>query len=260
MLTILAASGARLLASKAAARQVLGLQPGLDEQELERTIARASNVIEAACQQRFNRARVTETVKSWGGVYLKLGRTPVVAVSTAMLRGAPIIDFEIDDPAAGLLYRAAGWDWTNRQHFGFAEWYRPGDEEPLYSVTYTAGFILPEDDIESSAVIVTAGSQTFSGLPALPPLVAGDLIETAGFAQAANNGRFTVSSATGTAITVNEALTDEPAAAEPLKRLKLSSEPESLELACLEVVQLLWRGRGRDPAISRQRLGDIEVE
>jgi len=117
---------------------------------LARIVDRASSAARSYCNRDFAEQRVTEILPGQGGTRLILSLAPIVQVHSVAFDGMPVTDFEIEDRKAGFLYRRSGWRWTSPATAG--QWYGgevtepgpvPGEELPLYSVDYTAGFVLP---------------------------------------------------------------------------------------------------------------------
>lgn len=108
-------------------------------------IAEASAAIVRYTGRPFAQEGYEETVAGYGGNYLMLSRTPVVGTPVVLQNAEPITDFTVEEPAAGILRRDAGWAWTAAVGWALTEYVVPNSEDPLFKVTYTAGYILPDD-------------------------------------------------------------------------------------------------------------------
>ncbi|HXH11160.1 MAG TPA: hypothetical protein VNP04_15535 [Alphaproteobacteria bacterium] len=223
---------------------------------LEALNEEATALIERHCRRTFARQVVQESVPGFGEVILQLSLTPIASVSEVLLRSEPIVDVVVEDAERGWLRRDAGWDATALSRWWLTEQRR---SEPMLSefhITYTAGYLLPGDDrLGTYGVDATTRSFT-SAAGDFPLLAAGDRIVTAGFAQPANNGTFTVESRTATAIVVTSTTVVTEAAA-PNRQLRVRTLPTDLERAQIELVKALYFARQQDPAVSSVRVGDL---
>jgi hypothetical protein len=92
---------------------------------------------------------------------LLLTHAPIVGTPTVTADGSPVVDFEVGDANAGILYREVGWAriaWVGWNHD--VEVDRMASGYPLFVVDYTAGYKLPADkdttlppDIEEAAIM-----------------------------------------------------------------------------------------------------------
>lgn len=231
---------------------------------------RSSAAIEAYCHRTFAREVVSETVGAFGGPYLQLSRYPVASVASVTFNGQVWTDYSLQDRDKGWLYRRGGFPWTAQANAGLTGGYRfvdfgsplPGSEEPLAVVEYTAGFLMPDDNVVAADdVSVDDADNSFnsasSGFPAL--LKAGDIIETRGFNNAANNGRHVVSGTpTAAKIIVTTTLVDELATTGAHSVL-VQSLPADLEKACLESTKVFYLGRQTDPGVVEKQVGPMRV-
>lgn len=249
------------LVDRAQLRKEMGLgeeaDPILDEMEIE-----VSAAVVSYCQRPFARAVVSETVPGFGGLTLLLGRTPVVAVATVAHDGTLITDYSVYDADSGLLYRALGWRWTAGTGWWLEEQVIPKSETPSFTVAYTAGYLLPTDDVGSGALSVDATDQSFNITgEVFPLLVAGDRIISSGFATAANNGTWTVVSRTATKIIVSEAgMVTELASANPNpKGLRVRTLPDDITRAAINTCKAWYIARQRDPNISSRSITGLSL-
>jgi hypothetical protein len=223
----------------------------------------ASVAVETYCNRTFARAAYTEVLPGYGGPILMLSRTPVVAVAAVTGDSQPILDYAIEDPAAGFLYRRLGWAWSRGIVFGLDESTAPGFEARPYAVSYTAGYLVPDDDVASALLSVEALDQSFNlASGAFPLLVAGDVIESSEFSVAGNNGTWTVVSRTATKVVVAGAsLVDEAAAATGSnpKTLQVRTLPADVERAAVDTAKARFLGRARDPMVSSRSITGLSI-
>lgn len=233
-------------------------------------IPHATDIAQRFCNRTFARQKYTETAPSFGGPYLTTRQAPVVEITSAMLRGELFTDISIEDGGAGFLYRQAGFDWTVQRYGGLLSvggWLDqgmpiPGSEEPNWSIVYTAGFILPGQD-RANAYTVSASSADNSfndsagNFPAL--LKSGDIIETAGFTGAGNNGRFVVTGTPTTAKIVVDATLTTEAANTSNHSVLVKNLPGDIERGCLEIVKSLYSLRATDSSIVEKSAGPMRL-
>ena len=130
---------------------------------------------------------------------------------------------------------------------------------PYYTVTYTAGYLLPDDDMSSQTISASAVDNSFNdSARGFPLLVAGDTIETSGFTNAGNNGVFTVVSRTASKVIVSATLTTEAAAASN-KSFIVRTLPRDLERAAIDTVKAWYLSRKRDTTILTKKIGDLQI-
>jgi hypothetical protein len=140
----------------------------------------------------------------------------------------------------------------------------PGEEEPQYSVSYTAGYVLPSQyrlDVAtvSAAVADNSFNDSASGFPSL--LKAGDVVIASGLSNAANNGFHVVSGTPTTAkIVVTSTLVNENAAAGRSLRFRPPAEVRAIddvEKACLETVKAWYLRRKDDDKLIEKQAGPM---
>lgn len=259
-----------LLTTRARVTEDLGALPAADVAFVDRLIREASAAIVAYCGRPFARETVTETVPAYGDIHLMLSRTPLVTVTAVTFDGStgPVTDYSIANRERGLLYRRGGWQWTDQVYPGLsaADPFSfgtplPGQEEPLVSVDYTGGYILPAQNLVNvTTVSVAAADNSFNdsanGFPAI--LKAGDVIETSGFTAAANNSRFVVTGTPTTAkVQVSGSLTLELAAA--ARTVLVQSLPEDVEKAAIEAVKTWYDARKDNANLVEKQVGPVRV-
>jgi hypothetical protein len=130
----------------------LGLSTGTDTDMLLDMIGRASSAICREVRRPFGLETVTETLDGSGSRTLGLARTPVVEVTEVTEDGTTLdtTEYEIEDGEAGALFRANGWSRSAGLRMWGVEAFSsgyilPGFQDRRYSVTYTAGYVLPGD-------------------------------------------------------------------------------------------------------------------
>jgi hypothetical protein len=133
------------------AKRELGSSADTDDLILEDMIRRASSAISKETRRVFGVETVTETMDGSGSRLLGLSRTPIIEVTSVTEDGTAITDYLIDDDEAGALYRANGWGRSGGLRMWGSEAYSsgyilPGYQDLRYSVTYQAGYVLPEED------------------------------------------------------------------------------------------------------------------
>lgn len=128
-------------------------------QIIQAMIEQASAAIVTECHREFARATYVETVAGYGAPQLMLARRPIVSITSIVHNSTPIIDFTVEDPDAAILFRRATWMWTAGVGWALNDWVRPNTEEPQFTVTYVAGYLLPRDptptlpkDVERAAI------------------------------------------------------------------------------------------------------------
>ena len=257
------------LTTLARLKEELAITTTENDAALEATIRRSTAAVEAYCHRTFAREVVSETVGCYGGPFLQLNRYPVATVSSVTFDDNVWTDYSLYDKAAGVLYRQNGWTWTAQSYSGltgggsFADFGAPipGTEEPLLEVEYTAGWLMPGDNLINRITIsIDATDDSFndsaSGFPAL--LKAGDIIEVTGCANAANNGRHVVSGTpTAAKIVTTSSLTTETAGA--AVSVLVQGLPYDLEKACLESTKVFYLGRQTDPGVVEKQVGPMRL-
>jgi hypothetical protein len=264
------------LARRESVKAELGLTAvdALTDALVDSLLDHSSAGIRRHCRRPFARETYSETLPGYGDVHLQLSRTPIVVV-TQVLSSADVIpttDYSIADAGEGTLYRQAGWQWSAQALYGLSGRQRwpgfgqpmPRSEEPTFTVAYTAGYILPPQRLLGAVSVSADGTDdsfndSASGFPAL--LKAGDVIQTAGFANAANNGRFVVSGTpTAAKIVVSASLTTE--AASPAVTLTFPEPtglPMDVEKACIEEAKARYLRRSSDPDVVEKQAGPMRV-
>jgi len=248
----------------------LGITVSTYDSLLTELLRQASATVETYCQRIFARQTYTETVGSFGGVFHDLYHAPVVSLTSTTFRGDTLTDVSVVDVERGRLYREAGFDWTTVRYAGLSAaggWLAqgipiPNQEVMDYVFVYKAGFLLPTLNLVSVGTIsADATDDSFndsaSGFPSAG-LIAGDIIETSGFSNAANNARFVVTGTPTTAkILITGALTTETAAAG--RTVMISNLPYDVEKAVIETVKSFYAQRAVDSSVTSKSAGPISI-
>jgi hypothetical protein len=141
----------------ATAEDELGVSAGTETARLERYIHAAT----AAILQYLNRPAIhyatgiVDSLPGFGTQRLLLSRYPVTSLTSVVIDGTTLAsdDYEIDDAAAGIVYRRYGFASTGMYCPGIVqEDILPGTEQRLITVTYTAGYVTPQQVVLNGAL------------------------------------------------------------------------------------------------------------
>jgi len=232
-----------------------------DDTFLTTLIERVSEEIVTFTNRDFARAFVTEKLEAVGKTRLLLDYTPIALIDKVFFKDVEVTDLtniSILDADAGIILNRNFW----RNTFlgiGIEAAKRPQDGLPDHQIDYTAGFLMPDDDIsQSTDISADSSDNSFNIVSAeFPLLVAGDLVKVSGFVDPANNGTFTVVSRTAAKVIVNATLVTE--AATPAIDFNSRTFPKEIEQAAIEVVTSLFRDRLRNKNIKSEKIGDHSV-
>lgn len=266
-LTITAAASNLRLTSLAALKADLGDTTGTNDTLYDAMILRASAAIDAFCHRTFARQTYTEILPGFGRTQLRLAEAPLATVTSVTWDSQPVTDYSIDNAEAGMLYRRYGWPWSPQFDPGLGQWgvgypYQgtpvPGSEDRAFTVVYSAGYLLPSEDVSSAtAISVDNADNSFNHSGALFPrlLKAGDVVTASGFSNAANNGRHIVSGTPTTSkIIVTSTLTTELGNT-GTHTLDVSNLPADVEQACLAAAKFYFGGRKDSGDVVEKQLG-----
>lgn len=233
-------------------------------------VKQAGAMAEKYCQRVFPRQVYSEVVGAHGGPHLVVSQAPVVALGTISYSGDTLTDVTIEDAAAGLLYRQSGFFWTAQRYgrggLGSGLFMDQGmpiplSEEPDYTIAYTAGFVTRDQDLCAKSTLSSSSTDdsfndSASGFPSL--LKSGDIIETSGFATAANNGRFVVSGTPTTAkvIVTSTLVTD---AVGGTRTILFSTLPGDVERGIIEITKSLYAQRATDSMLIEKQAGPMRL-
>lgn len=268
-LTVTTISPTRLLTTVSRVKVELNISVSTHDTFLDTLVRQASAMAETYCSRVFVRQKYTETTPTFGGPHHALRQAPVIVLDSSTYDGQTMTDVSVVDVDRGFLWREEGFFWTAQRYSGLQAgggWLDQGipvhgSEERLWSFVYHAGFIVPAQNVLSVATVsVDTADDSFnnsaSGFPSL--LKSGDVIETSGFTNAANNGRFVVTGTPTTAkIQVSGDLTTETAAAG--RTVLVSSLPGDVERAVIETVKSMFARRSTDAMIESKSLGPASI-
>lgn len=126
----------------------LGISGSAQDSSLERRILAASELIESWCGRSFRYAAgFVERVKGEGWPSITLSKTPIISIASIVVDGSTIPSdaYSITDVDRGRVYRPDGWAWTASLLASASPERVTGTEEAAFVVTYTGGFVLPND-------------------------------------------------------------------------------------------------------------------
>ncbi len=238
-----------------------------EDARMNDAIGRASASIDAYCHRTFARQTYTELGSAFGGIEFQAKQAPVVTLGTVTFDSNTLTDVSIGDRDQGVLYRQNGFQWTAQSWTGRGGGGRlwdmgipiSGQEEPLWSVGYTAGFILPGYDVTSGKLKVLATDDSFndtsSGFLAIYAfLKAGDIVQASGFTNTPNNARHVITGTpTSVKIATTSALTAE--ATSTGRTVSPQTLPLDVEQAALETAKSYYQQRKTDSAVVEKQMG-----
>jgi hypothetical protein len=271
-LSVTTAAQSTLLTTVKRVQDEMGLSAGTDDALIRSFIISASAGIVNYCHRGFGREVYVETTGGFGGIRLQLARTPVVSLSTVYFDTTLITDATVMDADKGWLYRRLGFASTAQRYMGltgsgaFLDYGYPLDrqEEPLFSVTYTAGYLMPEQNRTGGTVSASSADNSFNDADSrFPLLVAGDVVVAEGFTGAGNAGRHIVSGTpTAAKVIVTSTLTTETASANAIVRFEPPAQCKpfsDVETACVEAVKAAYINRRDDPSIVEKAAGPMRI-
>jgi hypothetical protein len=231
------------LTTLATVRADLGLQDDVDDVVLAaenallaRYIRQASGAIARATDRSWGRGAYRETFTgSWTqalmlGSNLMLEHTPVVALGQVLIGGDPFTDYTLDDGAGFLEFVENIGPW-------YPSW------SGSFQVDYTAGYLLPSDDLTSNLIGADQGLNALTHAQAgFPLLVPGDVIQVAGFLAEQNTGTATIVTATASTLVLDGLTLDDAPAAEDIT-LTVHTLPDDVEGACVNTVRAYFLSR-----------------
>lgn len=137
-------------------RDELGQTGTANQTVFERIVNAVSEAIEMVAGGRhFERgAAIIERVRGNGTSRLILSRTPIVSIASierlnqdgTVAETYTASTYEIENAAAGFVYRADGWPWTGQSASDIAGSPLPWTERASLRVTYAGGWIAPPQD------------------------------------------------------------------------------------------------------------------
>ena len=128
-----------------------------NDEYIERLIKAATDAIERYCQRHFSyQEGIVETVAGFGTSFILVSRTPLLTVQDIRILGVSIganldpSEYEIFDADSGSIYRQAGWPWSAQTRGDITRDPLPGTERKRIEVTYTGGFVTPDQEMDLS--------------------------------------------------------------------------------------------------------------
>lgn len=262
--TVRTAAQQTRLTTLAAVKEELAKTDTGDDKFLLALLDRATATLERwTGRGRMARELVTEKRAGTGGFRMSMSRLPVVTLEAVRLedRAVDLDDFKLEDPDAGFIIRDDNFfTTTERAIINIDLQLVPRRGEREWAFDYTAGWLLPADDIvQATDVTATAADKTYTTTTTtvFPLLAKGDVINVSGFANAGNNGLKTIASRDGdTKITVDETLVDESAG--PKVDMAVRTLPFDLEEAAIELVKSWFKRRKHASEVRSERVGDFQ--
>jgi len=251
----------------------LGVTSTAEDVLMTDAIETASDAASKYCGRVFVRQAYKEVGAAFGGIEFQTREAPITVLTSVLYDSGVLTDVSIGDAQQGVLYRQAGFAWTAQAWPGLAGGGRfmdmgtpiAGQEEPRWTVNYTAGFIPPGFDRVSIPTLYAHSTDnsfndSSSGFaPASSFLTAGDIVETKGFAQAVNNGRHVVSgtpTSTKIVVTTTLAAGDTATSSGTADRSLLTQTlPRDVERGVLEIAKTLHQQRKTDSAVVEKQMG-----
>lgn len=141
----------------------------LSQNAIERIINAVSDSVVQYCGRSFRKMERTEILRPQDECRLVLSCSPIDSNEdiTAELDSAELDDVEVEDAALGFLWRDAGWGGSSYASVlarSVSREPRPGAEQRVLSVTYTAGYVTPSD-----AVVGAVGPPVVVAVPRTLP-------------------------------------------------------------------------------------------
>lgn len=207
---------------------------GGDSALVSRMIDEATAAIESLTGRVFARAQWKEILPGTGGARMRLSRRPVLRIDALEIDGVVT-----DETAVEIVDADGGWIYLEG---GFTRYTRP-----VWAVTYTAGFLLPGDDVAAASTIsAAAADDSFNdSAGGFPLLVAGDWLLASGFTAPADNGRHrALDGCTPAKILTSSSLTDEAAGA--ARSILLRNLPREIEREAIDWAKSLYYARSTD--------------
>jgi hypothetical protein len=247
-ISILTAPKSTQLTLLATVKTELGVSGSADDALINTLIDQASSMIETYAHRPFYRAQFSEQLASSKTTRMVLSRLPVLQLDAITYDGGAetVADYAIENAESGFVYLSTGFSTTGSP----VEW--------VFS--YRAGYLLPGDDVASTAVNVSSVDDSYNDVattPTIPAnLVAGDKITVAGYTNTANNGIKTVVSATSTKIIVEETLITE--AEGNAITMAVRNLPEVIERIALDLTKMSYQTRKQNSSLSSLKVGPVE--
>jgi hypothetical protein len=238
----------------------LGITPGSEDALLERLIEAASSRIKRYCNRTFYyEVDIVELMAGYGTTNLVVSRRPIKAIDQITFDGSLVSsdDYKSTTVArfanAGIIFNRGGWYWPVTKVRNIARDPSPGSEDPLYEVTYTGGWVTPEQGRTGSITAFTdAGGGQVTVTSALHRLSNGETVVITGTTN--YNGTFVVANVDTNTYEITDTWVADDATGTWTKNGFIRDLPYDLEQAAVELVASLRRGLGRDPSIKSEKL------
>jgi hypothetical protein len=256
-LTILERPRVTALCTVADVKLDLGITSNAFDEQIADYIDEATSDIEAFCHRRFARGAFAERLPGDGSLSVMVDRTPVVELNGVTMCGETFADVEVYNAEAGILYHGNRFTDTRP----IRRWIEAHIDNDLaaqrITASYVGGYLMPGDDVLASGTLeAIAATRTFRlGAPnRWPILVSGDTFRTSGFAEAANNGQFSVQAIEDGDVIVAEDIVDEAAGA--VVNVRVRTVPAVLSMCARQTVRDRYFARGRDGEVVSEKIGD----
>lgn len=147
------AVGEHALTTLTRVKTELGISGSGEDSYLEGLIDSVSGRIASFCNRTFQYGEdIEETVPGYAWTALLLSRCPIVEIDSIVLDGSTVSadSYKIKSANAGIVYNETGWAWTALSGGSVAGDRLAGTEDPLYVITYTGGYVTPQqaaDDV-----------------------------------------------------------------------------------------------------------------
>jgi len=241
-----------------ACEQALGITAGDEDDFLTRLIESVSARIKRYCNRTFYyEEAIAEYVKAFGTTNLQVSRRPVTGIDSITYDGATVSsgDYKCvgyDFANAGVIYNSGGWYWPAMQIKNIARDRYPGSEDPLYLVTYDAGWKTPEQSKSGSITAVAdLGGGEISITSARHLLSTGDSVTQSG--TTSYNDTYTVTVIDGDTYKVTETFVADETGTWTQNNYTRDL-PYDLEQACIDFVAYKYHNKGKNPAIKSEKL------
>lgn len=246
--TVLSQPQQRRLTSVETALEDLG-RPSLAPSSVERLIDEATARVERICRRPLSRRTVTERFR---GDYESVRRfvvAPIVRLVEVRLAGAVLDELSGTDPGVRVFDSELGTVWRNLR-------WTP-THPPDWELDYVGGYLVPDDDFDSTNVTVDGTNEQFQlSSGAWPAVEPGDWFRVAGKGSAANHGWHQVATRdSDTVLTVTSDLTTE--ASGPQFCFFFRNLPHDVERATLLMLKQFYHSIGRDPTVTREQIDDL---
>jgi len=104
---------------------------------------RASGIIEEYLERPLPVQTYREKIAGHGASTIMLSEMPVVEITSVTSGGDPILDYEMQDAEAGIVYRKGGWQWSGTLWWKTSAFPDTYTQRFNFVFTYRAGFVLP---------------------------------------------------------------------------------------------------------------------